>query len=310
MQASALKVNPGSLQRQNLSESSTGQEEQPDSLDRYQGETPVRFRLPERGAESGQLIEGEMTISQGLRVAVYIPAWIRTPWPQSPPLRLVHHAAKGRERPVGLDRGLAHRPVEAGHLFIGDVQHLAVPETRENVPLDEPPRFLRGARLMVDLHVVLQVALRQLAQIRRGTVALPNGGWISPGLDLREASLGEVTGLLRSELPMAAELEAPLTAWRAVADDVGLDAARLDPDAEARELVVPVLELFGARDEAIHKALGDAGHELTVLSASRGRAGGAFGGAFGRILALPGAEGKSQITANIDVSALKRLRAS
>lgn len=177
-------------------------------------------------------------------------------------------------------------------------------------PLDEPPRFFRGARLMVDFHVVLQVALRQLAQSRRGAVALPNGGWISPGFDLREASLGEVTGLLWSELPMATELEASLTARRAVADDVGLDAARLDPDAEAGELVVPVLELFGSRDEAIHKALGDAGHELAVLSASRGRAGGALGGAFGRILAFPGAERKSQITGNIEVNALERSRAS
>lgn len=46
---------------------------------------------------------------------------------------------------------------------------------------------------------------------------------------------------------MTTELEAPLTARRAIADDVGLDAARFDPDAEARELVVPMLELFGSR---------------------------------------------------------------
>lgn len=47
---------------------------------------------------------------------------------------------------------------------------------------------------------------------------------------------------------MATELEAPLTARRAIADDVGLDAARFEPDAEAGELIVPMLELFGSRD--------------------------------------------------------------
>jgi hypothetical protein len=70
-----------------------------------------------------------------------------------------------------------------------------------------------------------------------------------------------------------------------------------------------MLELFGSRDEAIHKALGDAGHELAVLSASRGRAGGAAGGAFGRILALSGARVKTQIAETIGFIYLESLRA-
>jgi hypothetical protein len=63
----------------------------------------------------------------------------------------------------------------------------------------------------------------------------------------------QLAGLIGGDPAVLLQGQTALSAGRAVSDDVALDAARLDPDTEARELLVPVLGLFRAGGNTVHE---------------------------------------------------------
>ena len=224
-------------QLQHLVASAPCEHQQPDRRRRVPRHRPPGLQPVERPAEPAVLGVRQEPLTRPRPVLAHRPARVRPGLAQAPLHSQGQHLADDLEHRVRRMRLAAHRMVQFRHLHAPDRADRHLPQRRQDVVVERPPVDPGGRCRAARRHPIAHVAFRQVGHGRLGR-RRGRQRVLAP-LDAVDGNYRAAARLLGGNLAMATQGRAPRPAGTPALDDILLQARRIDPDAEARQVPVP-----------------------------------------------------------------------
>ena len=212
--------------------------------------------LFEDGTEPGDLGGAQVALPLLFLVRLDVPAGVRGVRAPAPDFGEIERLGEQGEDTVGGIGSLPHPRVEAVDVLARDVDDLPLTQLGEDVLLPHALVVPNAAGLLLR-SVVSQEASGEIGHGRRLEERLAVLARVQALGGLRQHLARPPSRLVEREHPIAAEHHDPLPAHHPVRDHEGLLAARVDPQPEARQGVVPPIVGAAFVGRSVDHALGE-----------------------------------------------------